>query len=123
MSVVAEHPERLNLTGLVLMSLLEQNLHDESMRARAGRLQGKVGIQAGRMRVTVHCDSGRFVISNGFSPDLRAKVSGPMDVFLQVPLGKNVYWLVVTGRLRIGGNPFFLLKLLPLMRVHDTGRK
>ena len=84
--VTSEHPEKLNLTGLVLMSILQQNLERSAMVERAKRLRGKVGIQAGRMKVTVNCESGRFVVNNGLDPVHAAVLVGLTAIFLAIAI-------------------------------------
>lgn len=115
--VTVEKPGEMNLLGLILEAVLEKNLDKADNRRRAERLAGSVGVRAGRMTVTLRCQKGQLTIASGLDDGCRARVSGPMEAFLDVALGKGLVGHVVSGRVRMGGNPLFLLKLLPLLRV------
>lgn len=112
-----EKPSEMNLLGLILATVLEKNLEKPENRRRAEHLEGSVGVRAGRMVVTLRCRPGQITVASGLDDRCRARVSGPMEAFLDVALGKGLVGHVVSGRVKIGGNPFFLLKLLPLLRV------
>jgi len=46
-------------------------------------------------------------------------VRGGLKPFLQIALGGGLVQPVIDGDVRIGGNPFLLLKLMPLLRVPE----
>ena len=116
--VVVDRPEGMNLLGLLMKGLLAINMDDESKYARAKNIEGDVQVQAGRMVITLRFHGGVLTILNGPSGKPRARVRGEMAALLAVVLGKwgFVVGKAMSGGLVPGGNPFFLLKILPLIR-------
>jgi hypothetical protein len=74
-----------------------------------------VAVRAGMMAVTLRFAPGRCTVLLGASPNARASVNGAMSSLLDVVLRRRMVRAFLTGRIRIGGNPFFLLKILPFM--------
>jgi len=48
------------------------------------------------------------------------RVRGSMDTLLGVSLGKGMVWPVVTGRLKVGGKVWRLLRMLPLLKAEGA---
>ncbi|MBI4704333.1 MAG: hypothetical protein HY744_24780 [Deltaproteobacteria bacterium] len=117
--VRVEDPERMNLLGLLLKGFLEERLAQAGLARRARRLRGAFGVGAGRMAVTLCFDEGGVRICKGLGAGTRACVSGPMDVMIRLVAGGGglvaAAWAVLSGGLRIRGNPLALLGLLPVM--------
>jgi len=122
-AVVMQDPERMNLLGLILKSILEINLTEEKKARKAAKIRGKIGVQAGEMKVTLHCDSGKFKIVRGHEEKSNARVRGGLKPFLEIALGGGLVQPVIDGEVKIGGNPFLLLKLIPLLRVPERGKE
>jgi hypothetical protein len=118
-AVAIENPETANLLGLILQSLIEGNLADPRKAARARKIRGTVLVQAGAMRVSLHCQEGRFTIARGHADGeaARARVRGNLEAFLEIALGGNMVGPVLRGEVKVGGNLLMLLKLLPLLQV------
>jgi len=121
--VVLDQPETMNLLGLILKSILEGNLELEKKARKAAKINGKIGVQAGEMKITLHCDAGQFKIVRGHGDKSNARVRGGLKPFLEIALGGGLVQPVIDGDVRIGGNPFLLLKLIPLLRVPDRSRE
>jgi hypothetical protein len=112
-----EQRDEMSLLGLMLGEVLEASLSRPENAALAGRLNGSVGVRAGGMEVTIRFDRGRVVVSRGAAPRATARVKGSLDALLQVSLGRGAIRSFLAGEIGFGGNPFFLLKVLPLLRV------
>ena len=48
------------------------------------------------------------------------RVRGSMDTLLGVSLGKGMVWPVLTGRLKVGGKVWRLLRMLPLLKAEGA---
>lgn len=115
--VVIENPETMNLLGLLMKGMLEINLSDERLYKRACGLQGDIRVQAGEMAVTLRFDGQGLRILREADQRPRASVSGSMSALLGVVVRERLVRSVLTGAVRIWGNPFMLLKVLPLIRA------
>jgi hypothetical protein len=120
--VVLDHPETQNLLGLLLRTILENNLSDEAIYARVRAVRGEVQVQAGEMVITLRFEEGRVTIVSGPSESPRASVRGDMGAFLGVARGTGVVGPFLSGAVKIGGNPLLLLKLIPLLQVKKGDR-
>ncbi|MCC6521162.1 MAG: hypothetical protein IT373_00740 [Polyangiaceae bacterium] len=120
-SLVRLHePERMNLLGLLMRGLLTANLEDPGLRARALALRGSIDVRAGDMHVTLRfAPEGVHIAADGTSAN--ARVSGDMKSLLGVVTGAGMIGPVLRGRVRIGGNPLLLLRVLPLIRARAAG--
>jgi len=110
-------PGKMHLAGHVLRALLESNV-----RAGARVPRGCIAVCAGQMGLTLVGDGQRLLLEAGVSPEARAVVSGSLDAFTDVALGRGMVLPVLTGRLRLAGNPLALLAWLPLLRVRGASR-
>ncbi len=114
--VVVDDPEHMNLIGLMMRGLLEENLAKPPIRKKADGIRGAVRVQAGDMAVvldfTPDCLRIRMPVEG---ERYKARVGGGMTDLLGVVNGR-LFGPVLTARVRIGGNPFFLLGMLPLIR-------
>ena len=114
--VVVDNPEHMNLIGLMMRGLLEENLAKPQNRKKADGIRGAVRVQAGDMAVVLDFGAEALRIRMPAEGDkYKARVSGGMTELLGVVNGK-LFGPVLTARVRIGGNPFFLLGMLPLIR-------
>ncbi len=118
-SVRLREPETMNLLGLLMHGLLEHALSDPARARRAEALTGEVWVRAGPMWATLCFDEQGIEIVRGKTERRRASVGGEMDALLGVVAGHGVVGPVLAGRIGIGGNPFFLLKLLPVLIARD----
>ncbi|MCC6525339.1 MAG: SCP2 sterol-binding domain-containing protein [Polyangiaceae bacterium] len=114
--VILHEPERMNLLGLLMRGLLAANLEDPELRARALRLRAGIHVRAGDMHVTLRFAEDGVHITAGAEAS-NARVSGDMKALLGVVTGAGMIGPVLRGRVRIGGNPFLLLRVLPLIRA------
>ncbi|MBM4372562.1 MAG: hypothetical protein FJ098_12955 [Deltaproteobacteria bacterium] len=115
--VCMEAPERMNLMGLMMKGLLEAALARPGMGERASGLRGAVRVQAGAMVVVLDfTQAGPRIRGPAEGERYRARVSGAMTPLLRVVTG-HLLGPVLSGGVRIGGNPFFLLSVLPLIRA------
>jgi hypothetical protein len=107
----------MHLLGLILRSLITRNLADPKKALRAARLRGIAAVQAGEMKLTLDCQPGKLVLRRGHPEKARARVKGSLAAFLDIALGGGLVRPVLDGDISVGGNPFFLLRLLPLLRA------
>ena len=115
--VEVEHPESISLMGLLMRGLIEENLRIEANARRVARMRGDVAVQAGGMAVTLSFGDGGVTIRGGTPEHPAARVSGGMEDLLGMVTGGGLVGPVLSGRVRIGGNPFMLLRILPLIRA------
>jgi len=115
--VVLDEPERQNLLGLLIKDMIAANLagggHDGGLRSATGDIQ----VQAGAMVVTIRLGGGTVTILAGPSERPAARVKGDMAAFLGVASGGGLVGPLLRGEIGFGGNPFLLLKLLPLIKA------
>jgi hypothetical protein len=115
--VVLDDAPRMNLLGLLMRGLLVTNLAEPRLAARAARLKGTVEVAAGRMVANLAFEGPRIVIRTGPAERARARVAGDMVALLDVVTRRALVGPVLSGKVRLGGNLFFLLRLLPLIRT------
>ena len=116
-----DQPERMCLLGLLMKGVLEGNLAQPDKAHGARKLRGDVFVQAGRMEVTLRFREGGVLIRNEASRAPRARVRGSMQALLGMVTGGGLVWPVLSGQVRVRSNPFFLLAILPLIRVGEAG--
>lgn len=116
--VVLDDPPRASLLAILLRGLLATNCADASLWERARRLRGDVLVEAGGMRITLRfAAEGPTVLTGAADGRPRARVRGSLPTFVALATGGGVVGPVLSGAVRIGGNPLFLLKMLPLIRA------
>ncbi len=112
-------PENTNVLGLLMSGLLTSMLKDESRLARAKSLSGDVWMRAGPMWATLSFDGDGVEVVSGKTESRKASVEGEMDTLLGVVTGAGMVGPFLAGKIKIGGNPFVLLKMLPLIMSKD----
>ena len=118
-----ERRDEMSLLGLMLGEVIAANLGQPRGAALAQKLRGAVAVRAGGMAVTIRFDRGRVTVARGLDPRVTARVKGSLDALLQVALGRGAIKSFLAGEIGFGGNPFFLLKALPLLRVASAGER
>ena len=117
--VQVEDAEHMNLLGLLLHGFLDQQLASRRLANKARRLRGDFGVRVGDMAVTLSFAPDTVTIRNGLSGRLLATVRGPMNEMIPLVTGGGgmvpAMIAVLEGRIGISGNPFALLKLMPLL--------
>ena len=107
----------MNLLGLILQGILERNLEQRGAPPWTRKRSRTIHVQAGQMKVTAFFTPEGIRIERGFMGRANASVSGDMKAFLQVATRQALVKPFFKGHIKIGGNPFLLLKILPLLRV------
>jgi hypothetical protein len=116
--IVLIEPERMNLLGLLLASLLERRLVDPGARRHFRALHGQVQIEAGAMKVMLGFGAGKLEIRRGSAPELPvASVRGTLIALLDAALGRRRIEHVLRGELSAWGRPVALWRLFSLMRA------
>lgn len=118
--VVVEHPSELSLLGLLMRDMLTAGMAQEGAVDRVRSLWGDVRVQAGDMIVTLRFERGQVRIVEGGSPAPRASVRGTMAGLLVVARGGSLLSPLLSGAVKVGGNPFVLLRILPLLRASSA---
>jgi len=120
-----ENRDEMSLLGLMLGEVIAANLGRPEGAALSRKLSGSVAVRAGGMKITIRFDRGPVVVSRGADPGATSRVRGSLDALLQVSLGRGAVRSFLAGEIGFGGNPFFLLKVLPLMRAPNgkAGRR
>jgi hypothetical protein len=115
--VTIDEPERMNLLGLLLGSLLERRLAVPAAARHASKLRGDVAIDASGMRITVRFADGAIRITRGAATHAIARLGGSLTALLDATLGRRVVAHFTHGELRAGGSPIALYRLLSIVRV------
>ncbi len=112
-------PEKMNLLGILMKTLLEANMAVRWKAWFARKITGDVRVQAGKMAVTLAFAGGNITIYGEERPNPRATVKGKMKGLLDIVTGCpfTVSWAVLSGAVRIGGNIFLMLLMLPVIRA------
>ncbi|MBI3271316.1 MAG: hypothetical protein HYZ53_20135 [Planctomycetes bacterium] len=119
MGVKCVSPERSSLVSFFLESLLGRKLATpQGARAFAG-LDRVFLLDAGGVKTTLRCKGGTIEIHPGEAGAWDAGISADLATLLAVGLGGDYLWPVLSGRLRLRGNPLLLLPLLGLLRAPD----
>ena len=114
--VVLHDAPRANLLALLVRGLLVAGVTDPALARRARGLRGEVEVAAGRMVATLAFEGARVVVRSGPAQAPRARVSGDVTALLDVVARRALAQPVLAGRVRLGGNLAFLLRVLPLVR-------
>jgi hypothetical protein len=115
--------QQMNILGLMIGGIIETNLRRPEMASLARELKGNVGVTAGKMSVTLSFEDGVVTLTRGLRKRLRASARGTLDGLLQISLGKGAIRSFLAGDLSFSGNPFFMLRILPLIRVEQKVKK
>jgi hypothetical protein len=115
--VTMVEPERLSLAGHMIAGLLRRNVADQRLARKAARVRGEVAVDAGGMKLCLEFGEGEVRVRGGESERPRASVRAPLDALLDAALGRGMAGNVLRGRVRLGGNPFVLLRLIVLLRA------
>ena len=116
--VILVEPERMNLLGLMLGSLLGRRLGDARARRHARRLGGQVWVQAGEMQVTLGFTEAGIQIRKGRAPGpLAASIRGTLTALLDAARGRRRVVHVLRGELIAWGWPTTLWHMLSLMQT------
>ena len=105
----------MNLLGLFLASIISRNLEQPDHEQRFAKVKGAVLVEAGTMTVALCFAEGKLVVTRAAPEQVNARVSGAMDALMGMSLGSGMVGMVLSGRIKIKGNPFLLLKIKPLL--------
>jgi ubiquinone biosynthesis protein UbiJ len=114
-------PETMHVLGLLLQGYLRGALADAGRAARLQRLHGDLWLRAGSMWVTLRFDGQTVEILKGRSAQRRAAIEGEMATLVSLVVSRGLRdWAralpaMATGRMRVAGDPRFLLLLAPLL--------
>jgi hypothetical protein len=114
-------PQNMNVLGLLLHGFLRSVLEDPALAARAKGMKGCIWLRAGLMWASLCFDGKGIEIVRGKTAERRAAVEGDMHVLLGVVTSSGLRGLLamaglwLRGKLRLGGNLIFLLRLLPIL--------
>ncbi|MEW6203172.1 MAG: SCP2 sterol-binding domain-containing protein [bacterium] len=113
--LIIKEPESMNIMGLILKHLMEQNLKDAGKAEAARKMNCVIAMRGGKMGVTITFRSGTITIERGTPPRANSRINGSLNTFLQVAVSKNYISPLLSGKIRISGNPFPLLKLITFL--------
>ena len=117
----------MNLLGLLLGRLVERSLRDPQKARILSSMNGRILFQAGRMKVfLVISEKGIFIESPNLYPSLpggegqgeglTAIIKGSIPAFMALGSGSLNPLPFLTGKVRVRGNPFVLLRLGKIFR-------
>ncbi len=121
--LIYEDKAKMHLAGLMIGNVISANLEDSRKSALAKKLKGDVCVLVGKMKMTVRFDRHNVTLLTRLQPKYKAMVKGSLDAMLQVSLGKGALTAFFEGDITFRGNPFFLMKMLPLIRVDVSSRE
>jgi len=119
--VVYADKSRTNLLGLIVGDVIERSLKDSVGIERCKNLRGDIELEAGKMRTNLSFRGDTILVNEKSETKPRARVSGDLESLTQVALGQKLFAPYFSGKLKISGNIFFILKILPLLR--DSKKK
>ena len=93
---------------------------NEPVQKAFAKMKGTVLVGASKMKVTMDFTGEDLVMSVGKKGKPGARVAGSMDTLLGVALGKGMVGPVLSGKLKIGGKAWRLLRMLKLMKAEAT---
>jgi putative sterol carrier protein len=111
------NPDEMSLLGLMLGSILKDNLASAEGAERASKMNGRLGVTAGRMSLTIDFGGDAVSVERGLGEPLKAKVKGSLGSLLRVSLGQSPVMAFLAGEVSIKGNPLFALKAIPLFKA------
>ena len=116
--VTVVEPERMNLLGLMLRSVIERRLASQQTARLTRFLRGDVVIDASGMQVTLRFGGDKVVITRE-PPTARpvAEIRGTLVGMLDAALQRNRVQHFLRGELKPRGRPLQLLSLLLLLGV------
>ena len=120
MEVVLEKPESMNLLGLILKMIIDRNLQDGMMADLVRNTKGALNLGAGAMKATLKFEGEKVVVERDWLTPGRAKVAASLDTFLAIGLGGNPVLPFLMGKIELGGNLLWLLKLMPVFQVKSA---
>jgi ubiquinone biosynthesis protein UbiJ len=113
--IVVEDPENMHLLGLMLKLVLQNN------KNRAKYLKYSlpiIALDVDGMKVTLRSEDGGVNIAKGIDGRAAACLKISMGALLEAAMRFNVVKPVLSGDLKISGNPLSLGKWLPLLLAH-----
>ena len=113
MDVRFADPARVSLLAHIFASILRRGLADASVARKVSGL-GRIGVEMAGMSITADFADAAVTLSPG-RESCRAWVGGGMADLLDVCLRGAVVRPWLEGKVRWGGNPFALLKLLGVL--------
>jgi hypothetical protein len=119
-------PETMHVLGLLLQGYLKGALSAPGRAARLQRLRGDLWLRAGSMWVTLRFDGQTVEIVKGRSEQRRAAIEGEMITLVSLVASRGLLeWVralpaMASGRMRVAGDPRFLLRLAPLLLNHGA---
>jgi hypothetical protein len=115
-----DEPERMPVAGLLVGAFLREALGRPRAAAQLRQLSGDLWLRAGLMWITLRFDGQRVEVRSGRTAERRAVVEGEMDALLTAVASRTLLERgralpdLLRRRLRVHGDPAFLIKLLPL---------
>jgi hypothetical protein len=117
-TVTVIEPDRMNVLGLMLASVLERRLDSERGARTLRKLCGTVVIDSNGMRVALVFDRRSVAIRRSAPAGrVRAQIRGTLMALLDAALGRRLVHHLLTGRLRARGGPFVLWHVLRLLHA------
>ena len=114
--VTVVDPERMNLLGLMLRSVIDRRLANPMTARLTQFLRGDIVVNASGMEVTLRFMKGRVEITR--EPPAKkpvCEIRGSLAGMLDAALGRNRVRRFMSGELRPRGRPLPLLQLLLLL--------
>ncbi len=109
--VTTENPDNLPLAGMMVKTILERNADDPKVSRVMDGMNGDVALFASQMQIGLSFASGEVRISPELPSAPKATLSAPIDAFLNVGLRKRLISTAISRRVKVKGDPIFLLKL------------
>ena len=115
MNVRPADPQRQTLAGHMLARLLARAAADARIRASLARRRTRVAIVVSGMATTLELAGEEVVLHDGLVGSPAATLTTDLVTLLALTAGGGLVRAWLAGRVRLGGNPFRLLPLLPLL--------
>ncbi len=115
--VQVDDPGGLNLVGLILRELVNQNLQKPKVARKVKKMNLVMEIKAGKMFVTLRAQNGVVSMHNGSAPDVHLKVRGSMNDFLSLGVLEIPWQGLLRLRLWASGRIYKLPAAISLLLV------
>ncbi|MFQ5602253.1 MAG: SCP2 sterol-binding domain-containing protein [bacterium] len=118
MEVRFRDAEKVNLMGYFLRDLLRTNLKTRAGQTAAQALRGAFLFEASGMKTRLIFSGQSIEVASGNDLKYHAKIKGDLNTLLDIALGNHYLKFIFTGKIRISGNFFLLLKLMKVLRAN-----
>jgi len=114
-----ESDTNLSLLSLLVKERLEASLQTPEGQRRASRLKGTVAFKVDGMHCNLTFSSGTLRLDQRETLKADVKISGSLAAFVALCRSRAKLLSVLRQQMTLRGNPLLIMKLLPLLQLHE----